>query len=76
MLKISMCAAVLLSQVLLAGCSKNLAVIATPELCRDWQHMTVSKSDKITEPTASQIEASNKSRPAWGCAYGRNEAKG
>src|SRR5262245_49670448 len=56
---------------LLTGCSKTLvATVASEELCRDWRHQDVSKNDKITEQTASQIEASNKSRPAWGCKYG------
>jgi len=74
MLQIVKCAAGLLSLALLNGCSKNLVVIAAPELCRDWQHQTVSKDDKMTDKTASQIEANNKSRPAWGCKYGTNEA--
>lgn len=45
------------------------------ELCRDWQHQQIRKADQITEPTAAQIEANNKSRPAWGCMYGKNRAK-
>lgn len=60
--------------VLLGGCSKTVVVTAD-KLCADWRHQTVSKSDQITDQTASQIEASNKSRPAWGCAYGANKAK-
>lgn len=70
-------ALLLAGPVLLTGCSKTLVAIASaPELCRDWQHQTVSRADKMTEETASGIEASNKSRPAWGCQYGENRAKG
>jgi hypothetical protein len=39
-------------------------------LCSSWRHQTISKNDKLTERTAAQIEANNKSRPAWGCVYG------
>jgi hypothetical protein len=60
----------LASLALLAGCSSGIAVIATEELCRDWRRVTVSKNDKLTDGTATQIEASNKSRPNWGCKYG------
>lgn len=49
-------------------------MIAVENLCRDWRHKTISRQDKLTEETASQIDADNKSRPAWGCAYGKNEA--
>lgn len=64
----------LLSLGLLSGCAATGTVVATAEnLCRDWQHQKISKNDKLTDGTASQIEANNKSRPTWGCAYGRNE---
>ncbi len=67
----------LASLVLSSACSKTLPrVVTAEEICRDWRHQTVSKSDRLTEKTASTIESGNKSRPAWGCAYGRNEAKG
>jgi hypothetical protein len=60
---------------LLIGCAKtNLYVVTAEQLCRDWQHQQIRKADNITEPTAAQIEANNKSRPAWGCAYGENRA--
>jgi hypothetical protein len=52
-----------------SGCSKTMIVTAE-ELCQDWRHQTVSKHDKLTDGTATQIEASNKSRPNWGCRYG------
>lgn len=29
----------------------------------------------MTEATASEIEGANKARPAWGCVYGKDEAK-
>lgn len=59
---------------ILSGCGKTVIVTAD-ELCKDWQHQTVSKDDKFTQGTAEQIEAGNKSRPAWGCEYGQNRAK-
>lgn len=71
------CASALLSLVLLSGCSTiPYRVVTVEEMCRDWRHMTVSKKDVLTEETASGIEAGNKSRPAWGCQFGKNEAKG
>jgi len=59
---------------LLSGCSTN-TVVTAENLCKDWRHMTVSKNDKITDKTASQIEASNESRVTWGCKLGANKAK-
>jgi hypothetical protein len=50
-------------------------VLIAEQLCKDWQHQQIRKADQITEPTASQIEAQNKSRPNWGCEYGENRAK-
>jgi outer membrane biogenesis lipoprotein LolB len=65
----------LASLALLSGCSRTLPrVVTADELCQDWQHKTVSKNDKLTQDTAAGIEADNKRRPAWGCAYGKNEA--
>lgn len=70
-------AALLLSLGLLTGCAQTPPIVATAEtLCKDWQHQKIGKADKLTEETASQIEANNKSRPAWGCEYGANKAKG
>lgn len=59
---------------LLSGCSGTVVVTAE-KLCQDWLHQTVSKNDKISDGTASDMEASNKSRPQWGCEYGANKAK-
>ncbi len=58
----------------LSGCG-GTAIVTADKLCSDWRHQTVSKSDQITDGTASQIESSNKSRPQWGCEYGANKAK-
>ena len=68
----------LLCPVLLTGCAPTQvpAPIAASKLCGSWRHQTITKRDQITEPTASQIEANNKSRPAWGCTYGENKANG
>ena len=60
----------------LSGCGKTVAVIATDELCRSWRHQTISKADKLTDATASQIEGNNNARPTWGCQLGENKAKG
>ena len=69
------CAALLASLALLTGCAKTGQLVLTADnLCRDWQHQQIRKADTITEPTASQIEAQNKSRPHWGCQYGENRA--
>ena len=62
---------------LLTGCAPTNSLVATADqevrakLCRSWRHQTISKNDALTDETASQIEASNKSRPAWGCTYGK-----
>lgn len=62
--------------VLLTGCAGTNPVVVTAEaLCKDWGHQTISKADKLSDETASQIEANNKSRPNWGCEYGENRAK-
>lgn len=67
----------LLLPVLLSACAGSPAAIVNADaLCRDWRHQTVSKADKITDQTATDIEANNKSRPNWGCEYGANKAKG
>ena len=64
--------------VLLSACAKTelAAPIAAGELCRSWRHQTITQADVLTDKTAEQIEGSNKARPAWGCAYGANKAKG
>lgn len=70
------CAALLASLALLSGCNPPFAVIVTEKLCDDWRHQTVSRRDKITDETASGIEASNNSRPNWGCKYGEPTYEG
>lgn len=58
----------LASLALLTGCSTlPVAIVDRAALCQDWRAISVSKHDKMTEQTASEIEANNKSRPAWGC---------
>lgn len=63
---------------LLSGCAKTLppAPIAVADLCRSWRHQTISKDDRITDATASQIEGNNAARVPWGCKKGANEAGG
>lgn len=67
----------LASLALLTGCAQTPvpAPIATDKLCQSWRHKTITKADKLSEPTASQIEGDNKARPEWGCEYGENRAK-
>lgn len=64
-------------QALLTGCAKtdSPVQIATDKLCESWRHQTIRKADRLTEPTAAQIEGNNKSRPEWGCQYGADTAK-
>ena len=62
---------------LLTGCAQTQkpAPIAADKLCQSWRHKTITKADKLSEPTASQIEGDNKARPEWGCEFGENRAK-
>lgn len=70
------CASALACLALLSACSKgSVAIVDIGALCADWRHKTVSKNDKLTERTASDIEADNDSRVNWGCAPGKNTAK-
>lgn len=75
MTRMKLCAVALLSLAPLTGCAKSfVGIVASEELCRDWRETSVSKDDKLTEGTASQIEANNKSRPNWGCKYGEQKS--
>lgn len=56
-----------------SGCAKTV-VVQAEQLCRDWTRQTVSKDDKLTQGTAEQIEANNKSRVIWGCHAKENRA--
>ena len=69
--------AVVITAIGISGCAQNQppAPIATDKLCQSWRHKTITKADKLSEPTASQIEGDNKARPEWGCEYGENRAK-
>ena len=68
MSKTKLCVVLLVSLGLQTGCARDfVGIVASEELCRDWRGVSVSKNDKLTEQTASEIEANNKSRPAWGC---------
>jgi len=64
----------LLAAVIVSGCAKSYVVTAE-ELCRSWRHQSISKADKLTDATASQIEGNNNARPAWGCVPGQDKAK-
>lgn len=59
----------------LSGCATKPIVVTAEELCKSWRHQTISKDDKLTDQTASQIEGNNKARPAWGCEPGKDRAK-
>lgn len=54
----------LAAPVLLTGCVKDIVGIAS---CEVGNHVTISKADRLTEPTAAEIEKNNKSREAAGC---------
>jgi len=59
----------------LGGCADKLVMISQKDLCeKGWKHQTVSKDDKLTQKTAATADGNNRSRPLWGCQYGRNEA--
>lgn len=58
------------------GCSPKYTYVDAASLCGSWKHQTVSKADKLTDGTASQIEGNNNARPTWGCQPGENKAKG
>ena len=59
---------------LLVGCAGTPKVITAQELCTDWRRQTISKHDKLTQGTAEQIEANNKTRQVWGCHKTENRA--
>lgn len=67
-------ACVLITAGIVSGCSSLPKVVTAAELCQDWRRQTVSKSDKLTQDTAAQIEANNKSRVVWGCHPKENRA--
>lgn len=50
--------------VLLSGCAKTIVATAS---CEIGNHVSVSKNDTLTEQTAQEIDANNKSREAGGC---------
>lgn len=50
---------------LLQGCATPNILTATN--CEVGNRVTVSKNDKLTERTASEIEGNNRSRDAAGC---------
>ena len=56
--------------VLLAGCSQS--IVATVS-CEVGNHVSVSKNDRLTEQTASDIDANNRSRVAGGCPVPKPE---
>ena len=74
MRRMKLCALLLSAPVLLTGCA-NSTVVTAEALCQDWRHQTVGKEDTLTDKTASQIEANNRSRVTWGCKAGANVAK-
>ncbi len=74
MRRMKLCALLLSAPVPLSACAST-SVVTAENLCKDWQHQTVSKDDVLTDKTASKIEANNYSRVTWGCRLGKNEAK-
>jgi hypothetical protein len=51
---------------LLSACANGAVTVATN--CNVGNHVSISKKDVLTEPTAQDIEANNRSREAGGCA--------
>lgn len=52
---------------IVSGCSSTGTIVQAESLCTDWREISVSKRDRLTQGTASQIESNNKSRGGWGC---------
>ena len=65
----------LLAALALAGCSPKYVVLSVDDLCQSWRHQTVSKADKLTQPTAAIADGNNRARPEWGCEPGKDQAK-
>lgn len=54
---------------LLTGCGHDTAPTASDRICPAWPQIDTVKEDKLTEKTASKIEASNIGRESFGCPY-------
>ena len=67
----------LLAPALLQGCAQTVpsAPIAVNDLCASWRHQVIRKVDNLTDATASEIEGNDKARTAWGCEWGKTNAK-
>ena len=62
--------AALISLALLTGCAADtVTTVSIAKVCPAWPQIGVSKADKLTERTASQIEKSNIGRETLGCPY-------
>ncbi len=62
--------AALMSLALLTGCASDIVpTVSVGKLCPAWPQIDVSKSDKLSEPTAAKIEKSNIGREELGCKY-------
>ena len=55
----------------LSGCSidDTARTVEPLRICEAWPQINVRKADKISEPTAAKIEASNVGRESFGCPY-------
>ena len=50
----------------LIGCAKEPEPAGLAKhLCRTWRPITISKNDKLTKPTASDIAATNAANETW-----------
>ena len=68
--KLASLSVALISLALLTGCALNtVQTVAVDKLCPVWPQITIAKDDKLTPPTATQIEKSNVGREAVGCKY-------
>lgn len=55
-------ALLLLSLVLLSGCAKESIVATVEPFCEGVAHVCISRDDRLTDGTATQIEANNLGR--------------
>ena len=62
---LSACCATIAATV--SGCATPKNIANAKNLCLDWREVSVSKHDKFTQATASQIEGNNRSRANWQC---------
>lgn len=61
-MRLAKLALLLASLVLSSGCAKDIIVATAEPLCEAVQHVCISRDDRLTEGTATQLEANNLGR--------------